>query len=128
MIKINEEDLKFKKSAEYPGSENLVLAAIALETTEYVRTNYGQRLMYNQQSVINILMSILGWNGLAKANQMTEIDWRDNHVKMSLLQRRLTNMISSYVFERIIMLDREQKRTTLEIAEWLREMADLGEK
>jgi hypothetical protein len=48
--------LKFKESAEYPGSENLVLAAIALETTEYVRTKYGQNLMYNQ-SAIEILMS-----------------------------------------------------------------------
>jgi hypothetical protein len=36
MIKLSEEDLKFKKSAEYPGSENLVLAAIALETEQEI--------------------------------------------------------------------------------------------
>jgi hypothetical protein len=117
-----------KKSAEYPGSENLVLAAIALETTEYVRSKYGQNLMYNQQSIIGILMSILGWNGQAEANQMTEIYWRNNRVKTSQFEQRLTNMISAYVFERIIMLDREQKRTALEIAEWLRKIADFTEK
>ena len=124
MIDLSEEDLKFKKSADYPGSENLVLAAIALETTEYVRTNYRQNLMYNQQSVIDILMSILGWNERAKANQMTEIDWRNNRVKVSLFERRLTNMRSVYVLERILKFDRQQKKTTLEIAEWLRKMAD----
>jgi hypothetical protein len=125
MIKLSEEDLRFKKSADYPDSENLILAAIALETTEYVRTNYQQNLMYNQQSINGILMSILGWNGEAKTNQMTEIDWRNNRVKMAQFEQRLTNMISAYVFERIIMLDREQRRTALEIADWLRKMADL---
>jgi hypothetical protein len=34
-------------------------------------------------------------------------------------------MVSAYVFQRIIVLDREQKRTALEIAERLRKMADL---
>jgi len=127
MIQLSEEDLKFKKSAEYPDSENLILAAIALETTEYVREKYQQNLMYNQQSIIGILMSILGWNGKAKINQVkvTEIDWLNNRVKISQFEQRLTNMISAYVFERIIMLDREQRRTALEIAEWLRKMAGL---
>jgi hypothetical protein len=125
MIKLSEEDLKFKNSTEYPGSENLVLAAIALETTEHVRRKYGQNPTYNQQSTIGILMSILGWNGEPKTSRMAEIDWRNNHVKMSRFKQRLTNMISAYVFERIIMLDREQKRTIVEIAEWLRKMADL---
>ncbi len=55
---------------------------------------------------------------------MTEIDWWNNRVKMSQFEQRLTNLISAYVFERIIMLDRERKKTTLEIAEWLRKMAD----
>jgi len=73
MIELSEEDLKFKKSAEYPGSENLVLAAIALETTEHVRIKYGQNLLYDQ-SAIGILMSILGQNQGAKTNQMAEID------------------------------------------------------
>ena len=68
MIELGEEDLKFKKSAEYSGSENLVLAAIALETAEHVRRKYGQNLMYNQQSTIGILMSVLGWKGEAKTN------------------------------------------------------------
>jgi len=128
MIELSEDDLQFKKSAEYPGSENLVLAAIALETTEHMRTKYGQNLMYNQQSAIGILMSILGWNRGAKANQMAEIDGWNNRVKISQFEQRLTNMISRYVFERIIMLDREQKKTSLEIAEWLRKMADFTEK
>jgi hypothetical protein len=123
MIELSEEDLEFKESAEYPGSENLVLAAIALETTEYVRTKYGQNLMYNQ-SAIGILMSILGRNLGAKTNQMTEINWWNNRVKMSQFEQRLTNMMSTYMFERIILLDRERKKTTLEIAEWLRKMAD----
>ncbi len=125
MIKLSEEDLRFKKSADYPDSENLILAAIALETTEHVRTKYQQNLMYNQQSINGILMSILGWNGEARTNQMTEIDWRNNRAKMAQFEQRLTNMISAYVFERIIMLDREQRRTALEIADWLRKMADL---
>ncbi len=51
MIELSEEDLKFKESAEYPGSENHVLAAIALETTEYMRTKYGPNLMYNQSTI-----------------------------------------------------------------------------
>ncbi len=125
MIKLSEEDLKFKNSAEYPDAENLVLAAIALETTEHVRTKYGQYTTYNQQSTIGILMSILGWNGEPKTSRMAEIDWRNSHVKMSRFKQRLTNMIPAYVFEGIIMLDREQKRTSVEIAEWLRKMADL---
>lgn len=92
MIELSEEDLKFKESAEYSGSENLVLVAIALEITEYVRTKYGQNLMYNQ-SAIEILMSILGRNLGAKTNQMTEIDWWDNRVKISQFEQRMTNMM-----------------------------------
>ena len=118
MIQLSEEDLKFKKSEEFPDSENLILAAFALETTEYVREKYQQNLMYNQQSIIGILMSILGWNGRAKTNQMKEIDWLNNRVKISQFEQRLTNMISAYVFKRIIMLDREQRRTALEIADY----------
>ena len=87
MIKLSEEDLRFKKSADYPDSENLILAAIALETTELVRTKYRQNLMYDQQSINGILMSILGWNGEARTNQMTEIDWRNNRVKMAQLSK-----------------------------------------
>jgi len=97
--------LKFKKSAEYPGLENLVLAAIAFETTEYVRTKYGQNLMYNQQSAIG-----LGGNRGAKASQMTEIVRRDDRVKIPQFEQRLTNMISRNVLERIMMLDRKQEK------------------
>lgn len=112
MIDLSEEDLKFKKSAEYSGPENLVLAAVALEATEYVRTKYGQNPMYNQGSTIGMLMSILGWNSETKADQMTEIDWCNNRAKLPQFEQfkqRLTNMISAYVFEGIIILDREQK-------------------
>jgi hypothetical protein len=89
----------------------------------------GLRLIFcwinneNRRSAIGILMSILGRNR-ARTNQMTEIDWWNNRVKMSQFEQRLTNMMSTYVFERIILLDRERKKTILEIAEWLRKMAE----
>jgi hypothetical protein len=76
-----------------------------------------------QQSAIGILMSILGGNRGAKASQMTEIVRWDDRVKISQFEQRLTNMISRYVLKRIMMLDRKQKKTVLEIAEWLRKMA-----
>jgi hypothetical protein len=116
MVELTAEDLRFKKSALAP-SENLILAAIALETTEHVKSKYGQATIYSQKSVIGTLMSILGL-------KTTETD----HIKKSQYEHRLIDMLSRYVFERIITMDREQKRTAPEIAEWLTRMADFTEK
>ncbi len=77
--------------------------------------------MYNQPSIIGILMSNLGWNRGVRTNQMIEIVGWNDRVKVSQFE----GLISIYVFERIIILDKEQKKRALEIAGWLRKMADL---
>ncbi len=100
MIKLTKEDSKFKKSEQYPGSENLRLAATALKTTEDVRTKFGQAVPYNQQSIFGILMSVLGWAAGSKSHAKPKVD-----------EQRLINMISGQVFERIMMLDREKKKS-----------------
>jgi hypothetical protein len=124
-IKLSKEDSKFKRSKEFPGSENLVLAAIALETIDDSKTKYGQAKPYNQRSVIGVLMSVLGWDAGSenRANPKDYENWWDDHKKKSEYEQKLIKMISGYVFERIMRLDREQKKTNQEIAEWLRRMA-----
>lgn len=128
LIKLSKEDSKFKKSKEYPGSENLILAAVALEAADDARTKYGQDTPYNQKSIIGILISILGWSGgsesRTKPNEYE--NWWVNHKKKSEYEQKLIKMISGYVFERIMVLDREQKKTNQEIADWLRRMAQNG--
>ncbi len=125
MIKLIKEDIKFKKSAEYPGSENLRLAAVALETAEDARTKYGQAVPYNQRSPIGILMSVLGWDSGSKSRSEPKEyeNWWADHKKKSEYEQKLIRMISGYVFERIMTFDREQKKTNQEIADWLRQMA-----
>lgn len=124
-VKLSKEDSKFKRSKEFPGSEKLVLAAIALETIDDSKTKYGQFKPYNQRSVIGILMSVLGWDAFSE-NRTKPKDyenWWDDHKKKSEYEQKLIKMISGYVFERIMSLDREQKKTNQEIADWLRRMA-----
>lgn len=82
-IKLSKEDSKFKKSKEFPGSEKLVLTAIALETVDDAKTKYGQAKPYNQRSVIGILMSVLGWDAGSenRTNPKDYENWWDDHKK-----------------------------------------------
>lgn len=124
-IKLSKDDSRFKKSKEFPGSEKLVLTAIALETVDDAKTKYGQAKPYNQRSVIGILMSVLGWDAGSenRTYQKDYENWWDDHKKQLEYEQKLIKMISGYIFERIMRLDREQKKTNQEIADWLRRMA-----
>ncbi len=88
-IKLSREDSKFRRSKEFPGSENLVLAAIALETIDDSKTKYGQATPYNQRSVIGVLMSVLGWDAGSenRANPKDYENWWDDHKKSQSMSK-----------------------------------------
>lgn len=103
MIELTAKDKLFKDEVK---PENLILAAIALETVDHVRSEYGQD---GQNSIVTTLMSILGLKS-------TEIE----SMKIRPYEHRLASMLSDYVLERLKVLDNEPNR---DVADWLRKMA-----
>lgn len=130
MIELSPDDLEFKCSKEFPDREKLLLAAVALETTKFERTNYGEDACYNQRSPVGILMSRLGWDGGSdgraksreEAVRMRKIMALENHESILVYRQKLIYMLSGYVVNRLTILDRE-KKSNREVAEWLRLLA-----